>query len=272
MKYTDRIAGLISDRKSFDAEVYTPIGDAIVELEKRWNDPVLEKKIDSYLCQDIPLQFKNGFRFVLFRHLCTPNYEMNRFVSATDAFGWKPVFAEYPKDKFTPQNLSKYYLGKVCFHFGHGKKGGGKMKYINLINFNDSNGKPISSINTLWGQSLKDFHREWLLSRYPQFVGDDVFFDSSEWFKNNGGSAKEYYKKLLALFIRHGILFENFLLSEDESVFTRDYFLPAFLEVYEKMGAKPLIIALSPTEIESNEFWLCYPGQMIDDVNKKLSL
>jgi hypothetical protein len=266
---SNKIKELISDRQKFNDFVYTPIEQAVEKLQSHWNDSKLKTITDTYLNNDIPSIFANGFKFVIYRHLCTPNYEIHRFVSVVDAYELEPVFAEYPEDKFTSNNSEKYYLGKLGFHFGVGKKGGLKIKFKNIIDFNASNGKPISSINTLWGEKLTDFHRNMFIERYPQFKNANVFFDSSKWFSLNGGDAKEYYKKMLALFVRHGILFENFLLDKSELSFTEKYFLPAFLDVIDKTGVKPLIVALEPTEIETDEFWMYHPPIFYDLINNK---
>lgn len=272
MNHEKEIEELVSSHEKFDKVVYTPLNEALEELGRRWEDVDLRKSVSEYLGGDVPEAFADGFNVVTFRHICTPNYELHRFVSVADAFGWKPIFGEYLEDKFTSNNLNKYYLGKMGFHFGHGKKGGGKIKYQNIIDFNKANGHPISSIKTIWGQALVDFHKEIFTARFPQFADQKFFFDSSKWFKDHGGSATEYYKKLLALFVSHGVLFENFILSEKEEMdFTKKAFLPAFFEVWDKLGVKPLIVALAPTDIEGDEFWLHHPGHMIDHVGKNLN-
>ncbi len=267
---TEDISLLIQDRAKFDSVVYTPLSEAMEEITLRWNDLSLKKNIEEYLKNDIPVPFIDEPKFVIFRHLCTPNYELHRFISIADAFEWKPVFGEYPQDKFTPNNLSKYFLGKMGFHFGFGKKGGQKVKYINVIDFNNSNGKSLSALQTLQGQNLKDFHRELFNLKYPQYKEESNFFDSSEWFKNNGNVAKEYYKNFLALFIRNGILFENFLLTGSEGELTNNYFFPAFMNVWKTFGLKPLIVALEPTDIENDEFWMCHPSSLYDHVSNKI--
>jgi hypothetical protein len=87
----------------------------------------------------------------------------------------------------------------------------------------------------------------------------------------NGGKPKEYYKAFLTLCIRNGILFENFILTnEEERRFTKDVFLPIFSEVTERIGMKPLIVALEPTDIEGDKFWMCHPPETFDYVKKKL--
>jgi len=205
----------------------------------------------------------------LCRDIYTPNFETHRFISAADALDLTPVFGEYSSDKFTSNNLSKYYLGKIAFHFGFGKKNGAKIKYKNIIDFNKANGKPLSSITTHWNQNLVDFHRELFLLKYPQFT-DEFFFDISKWLTKNGGNAKFFYNKFLALFVRHGILFENFMLEKEELKFTKEYFLPAFFKAWEDLGEKPIIIALAPTEVEGDLFWFYYPPEFLKNIEDKL--
>jgi hypothetical protein len=265
-----QIEELVSDRKKFNEFVYTPLEEAIGEIEKRQADVDLTKKVAIYLNNHIPEPLTKESRFVIFRHLCTSNYELHRFISIADGFDYNLMLCEYKNDKFTPNNPLKYFLGRLGFHFGYGRNGGHKVIYRNIIDFNSSNGRPLRTIKTLWGQNLTDFHRELLTTRYPKLNGKNLFFDYSDWFQQNGGSAKKYYEKLLALFIYHGILFENFSLEGEEYNFTKEYFLPAFLKVTKKLGYRPLIIALEPTEVENEYFWLCHPSGELSFVDQKL--
>jgi hypothetical protein len=266
MDYTKKIGELVADRKKFEQEVYTPLNDAIVELKIREKDKVLEKKVCEYLNHNVPEPMSNGGKAVIFRQLVTPNYEICRFMCIPDATDLVPVFWEYYTDKFTPNNPMKLRWGKMGFHFGIGKKGGKKTTYENIIDFNKSNGKKISEVNTLWGQNLKDFHHELLSEVFPKATS--FLFDASDWFHANGNTASEYYKRYMALFIRHGILFENFVLENSERPFIKEKFLPAFYEVWDKIGKKPLIVALEPTEIEGDDFWMHHPAHILKHVEK----
>lgn len=260
MEKLPSISDLVKDRARFDSFVYTPIREAIQELARRSKDQGLTKKIENLLHGDIPEPLSRKPRAVIFRQLKTPNYEMRRFVSLVEGLGkLEPLFWEYAADKFTPNNEYKRALGKLLFFGGKGKKGGSKIDALNIIDFNQSNGKQISSLLTLWGQNFVDFHHEFFDTCFRSMPGTS--YDSSDWFSHNGRSANGYYKSFLALFIKHGILFENFLLDETEFTFTKDIVLPAFLSVYSETGLKPLVVALEPTSIEGDKFWLCYPGQ-----------
>lgn len=262
-KHRTKIEKLLSDKKSFQDYVYTPPMEAIKELKRRWSDDLLKPNTP------IPKIFETGFKAVLHRQLVTPNYELLRFMIIADGFNFEPVFFEYLNDKFVTESEWKYCLGSLHFFFGYGKKGGIKIQRQNIINFNEANGKKIGDIKTTWGQKLADFHHELFAQRFPDL--SNSIYDGSKWYAQNGGCAKEYYKPFLSLFLKHGILFENFLLDNKELCFSREVFLPALLEVEEEYGVKPLIVALEPTDFEEDIFWTCYPPEnkrMIEEKTK----
>ena len=253
------INALVADRKAFNDFVYTPLKEAVVELEKRRKDKKLEAKINDLLKGDIPEPLKEKSKIVMFRQLVSPNYEIRRFVNVADAWEVDILFWEYHNDKFTSNNELKHALGKMPFYTGMGKDGRARITNFNIIDFNTSNGKKISEVKTLWGQSLIDFHHKFFRNRYSDV--NHHFFDASKWFKEHGAGAAGYYTNFLSLFIRHAILFENFLLDSREISFTKDIFLPAFINIYRITGLKPIIVALEPTHIEGDKFWVCYPNE-----------
>ena len=171
----------------------------------------------------------------------------------------EPLFWEYYEDKFTSHNEWKHALGKLAFFGGVGKKGGVKIDAFNIIDFNYWGGEKLSAVRTLWGQPLIEFHHEFFDATFRPL--SDCTFDASDWFTINGKNAHGYYQNFLSLFIRHGILFENFMLDEKEFTFTRDVVLPAFIAVCRATGRKPLIVPLEPTTIEGERFWMCYPDK-----------
>jgi len=266
-----QIEDLVSDREKFNKFVYTSVNDAVNELEKRRSEN-LQSRVTKFLSVGVPEALNNQKRAVVFRQLVTPNYELRRFISLVDAIDrFSPLFFEYANDKYTDNNEWKYHLGKMLFYAGTGKKGGEKITRLNIIDFNTSRGKKISEVRTIWGQSLIDFHHELFDEVYKEKNKEIAFFDASQWFSKSGGNAKEYYKNFLALFVSHGLLFENFMLDVKELTFTKDIFLPAFIQVLNETGKKPLIVALEPTEVESNLFWMCHPYNTKEFVDSKLN-
>lgn len=271
--FEKEIEELVSNKQAFSEFIYTSLEDAVKELSLRQGDEKIKQYINEFLVAGVPEPFKDKKCAVLFRQIATPNYEVRRFVSIVDALGkeFKPLFFEYLEDKFTDNNEWKYSLCKMSFFAGKGKKGGSKIDRLNIIDFNAFKGKKFSEITTFWGQKLGDFHRELIKRTYSHFDAGS-FYDASDWFAQSGGHAKDYYTHFLKLFLQNGILFENFMIDEKELSFTKEVFLPAFMKVLKDTGKKPLIVALEPTDIEGDEFWMCHPHTSIEYVKAKLNL
>jgi hypothetical protein len=269
--FNKEIERITSDRKIFNDFVYTSLEDALAELELRKGDQKIKRYINKTLNTGIPTSLVESGKMVFFRQLATPNYEMRRFVTIADALSdkIKPVFFEYHEDKFTDNNVWKYHLGKLPFYKGQDKHGNKISQKILTIDFTSNNGKRISEVKTLWGQSVIDFHHELFIKAFPH-LDYGVFFDGSEWLLKNNGSAKHYYLPFLKLFLSHGILFENFMLDTKEIRFTKEIFLPAFIKIYRDTGKKPLVVALEPTEIEGDDFWMHHPHESMELVKNKL--
>jgi hypothetical protein len=257
------IEKLVKDREAFNAFVYTSFEEVISELRERSNHTHKPHHVEP------PDVMKGDPRFVLFRHIATPNYEVRRFMSAADAAEFKPLILEYAADEFLSINHWKYSLAKIAFYKGSDKKGGIKTEYRNIIDFNTSNRKALSDIKTNWNQGLVDFHHEFFLRHFPKHK--ENIYDLSDWLKKNGNNAKSYYKAFLSLFLHNAVLFENFLLEGEELQFTKEVILPAFIEIIKETGHKPLIVALEPTEIEGDLFWLCHPHSEREFVLEKLN-
>lgn len=259
---------IIADRKLFDSHIYTNLNDAIQELHLRQKDEDLKAKVRKMLPAGIPSLMNDRMNVVLFRHIATPNYEIRRFMSVADALEeHNTLILEYTADKFTNRNESKYFLGRICLDKGMNKNKESMFECQNIVDFNSNNSKPISSVKTLWGQPLVDFHHELFESVFPKFRNSIV--DVSDWLKLHGSTAKEYYKSFLLLFVRDGILFENFLLDGKEVSFTKEIIMPCIEEITRELGVRPLIVALSPTEIEVDKFWFSHPYSDKDFISRR---
>jgi len=252
------IADLLANRDAFNKRIYTPWEEALAEMEARQNNEALRTYVAAQLPEGLPASMQGKKSLVLFRHVATPNHEVARFAMCADALNtFNPLVLEYTQDKFNDRNEWKYYMGKLRFHKGINSKGEPMFEQIVVMNFNESNNKPISSIKTHWGQSLVDFHHELFAHAYPSLKDNRA--DVSEWLKHLGPSAKEYYKAFFSMFLQDGVLFENFLMDGKEMKFTEEVILPAILELEAETGFKPLIVALEPTGIEGDHFWLSHP-------------
>lgn len=241
------------NRLKFNKKFYTPLDEAIKEIENRRKDKDLIKKIETYI-GEIPEPFNESVCAVMFRFVASPQEEMIEFFKRVNQTNLKPSFWEYYDDKYHSGNFCKYSLGKLLIHKGVDKNFNNIFKIENVIDINTSNGKKIKEIKTLNGESFIDFHHNLFYKVVP--VPKNSLYDASDWFKIQGGSADVYYKKFLSLFLVHGILFENFLLDDKDDDFTKKVFIPAFLDVQKKFGLKPLIVELLDTgNFDSDKFW-----------------
>jgi hypothetical protein len=257
------------DREAFNSFVYCPLDKAVQELKKRQSNKRLEEYVERILPAGIPEIMRGKQNIALFRHIATSNYEISRFVMVADSFPeFQPLILEYTSDKFNDRNECKYYLGKLRFHKGINKKGETMFERVNIIKFNESNNKPISSLFTHWGERLVDFHHRLFNASFPQLKGG--VYDLSDWLHKVGPSAKQYYKSFFTLFIKDAILFENFLLDGKEDSFTKEIILPALEDIQKECNVKPLIVALEPTDIEGDQFWLSHPYKVKQLLDEKM--
>lgn len=259
---------IMSDHGIFNQVVYTPLSEALRLLEERQNDPVLMSKISELLNGDIPEVLKSGKSGVQFRQIATPNHDARHFISITKDHDLKTVFFEYLDDKFTSNNEFKHSLGQLRIHGNVNKNDVYPIEKITIVDFNEFNGKKLKDVNTVWGESLLEFHRK-LFGTHDYDVSDFFMYEASQWLKNNGGSASEYYKNFFLLFVCNGILFENFLLDDADGEFSKNVVLPAIDYVVQKTGVKPLIVPIGPLEIETDSHWICYSPNIKDLIPKK---
>ena len=65
-------------------------------------------------------------------------------------------------------------------------------------------------------------------------------------------------------------MIDNFELSGCEFEFTKNVFLPAFIQVWKSTGKKPLIVPLVPTNEEGNLQLFYYPPDLLIEVDHHL--
>lgn len=241
-------------------DIYTPLEEAKEEIWRRWNDQALKEKVTRFL-GDIPVVFQAGPRACYDRNVISPNNEFIEFLSLSRTTHLKPLGFEYFADKFVSGNIDKYYLGIMPFHKGVNRKNQRIYQYKRIIDFNKFDGKSFKNITTLWGENLIDFHHR-LISMKSLAIDK---YDASLWLMLNGGNASDYYLKSLALFICHGILFDNYDEGEEEE-FDRQVVFPAIKEITKLFHHKPLIIRLLPPG-EAYDLWCySYPGEIEQEV------
>jgi len=235
---------------------YTPMSVAKKEIWSRWNDKELRKKVDNFLSPGILEIFKSKPRAVFCRYVFSPNFEFKYFLDLAKIAGLRPLCLQYACNKFVAKNTPNYHLCRLFFYDGDGKRGGSKIDTLKIVDFNKWEGERLDEINTLKYGNLVDFHNELLKKAFP---GEDYeIFDFSKWFNRAKQRSEYYYLHYLALFVCHGVLFENFLTNEEEIEFTRDKVIPSFNKIQEIFGVKPLIFPLNPFKSEESPSWFYY--------------
>lgn len=245
--------------------MYTDIKEALLELKRRQAIPGVTEKVSSYLNNDIPAPLTNTvISAVLFRNLFTPDYELEVFEQIAKANQLEPVLFEYTHDKFVAVNEDKYALGKLYFYLGTTGSTTSNMYARKVVDFNSAEGKQISELQTISGENFVHFHHR-ILDMYSPSSSKNIY-EISKWLKEHGGNAKEYYKAFLALFITHGILFDNFRTTGAEGAFSENVFKPAFQIVEDHFGMKPLICSLQAPEDEDNPKWWGYDKSRMEGI------
>jgi len=235
--------------------IYTSLDEAKIEIQKRWDNEELKEEVMKYL-GEIPQFFSGGPRAVIFRNIITPDHELLHFLDLADEAGLRPLGLEFTRDNFCTRNADKLCLGKMTFFEKRDSIGGVVMHHTKVIDLMKNDNKKFSEIETFAGEKLVDFHHRLLAQGPAERI---ELCDMSEWLAENGGYAREYYKRVLAFFICHGVLFESFVTDASEEVFERDVTLPAIKEVESLFGMKPLTVQLLPDT--EDKYWWCYPKE-----------
>lgn len=238
-------------------DFYTTLDDAKIEIWKRWNNQSLRKKAAEYLKNDIPTAFLGEPRAVLFRNIASPDFEFLYFLELSKKIGLKPLVLEYLNDKFSTRNSDKLSLVKLAVFEKRNKKGEPIVSYKKIIDIKANDNKRFTEIETTENKRLVDFHHDLIARSVPEGVDT---FDMSEWIGRNGSSAVEYYKSFIALFICHGVLFENFVTNESESAFEKRTVLPAIDNAKQRFLAEPVICPLASDP--NDMYWWMYPNEI----------
>lgn len=244
--------------KPHEIDIYTSLEEAKQELYRRWNDNDLRKEVAASIGTE-PSLLTEEPKACLSRFITTPNFELFKFLELTYQIELKPVFIEHANDLFYSGNLDKRARGKLHFFFKRDKRGEAIYARRRIVDFYKYDGKPLRSVQTLWNESLIDFHHRLLLN-YP--MTNLEIFDMSNWCSVNGGKAKEYYCCFLSLFICNGVLFENFITNEEDERFSESVVFPALKSIFERFGLKPLVVPLLPHDEASDIYWCSYSSEL----------
>jgi len=182
---------------------------------------------------------------VFFRHAPAFRMEDAVFYRLAEASGLVPYFGSYIDDTFV--SLSSYKRSLIKHHVfcGVGRSGGPKTEKRVLQTMPRCQGQQLGKIMCQdRSRPLVRFHEH---ERNQHLSGHAAFFaDYSDWF-SDFGRAKDYYTAYLAMFVAHGVLFEDYHGGESGAVldrFTAEVFEPSFKEVEALFGLTPLIVPM----------------------------
>lgn len=249
-------------------DIYTSLEEAKEEIWRRWKNASLREKVTNYLGQ-IPPLINQEPRAYLDRTVISPDNEYTNFIEKAKKANLRYIGFEYLKDKFVTINPDKFGLARMAFYHGKNRSGEAIINHRCIIDCTAFDGEHFDKIITLWGEPLVDFHHR-ILFMNPSPI---ELFEASSWFMFHGGNAAEYYHKFLALFICHGILFEDYIKNEkEENRFFVEVVIPSFKRVFKIFGVKPLIIPLLTSDRTSiDKYWYCYPTDIEKEVIRCLN-
>jgi len=221
--------------------VQTPLHKAVKESRRRQKDTALRQAVSDFLNEDIPVHF-NGTQpvFYLSRYIATPDYETLSYYEQVSRYNLPIVIGEDTTDIFTAQSSLKRNLLKLPIVSGISKDGSGILEYNTIGDFNSQQGIALDDLKIHNNMNLVAFHKK-LCGR---FLPSEIFVvDESEWVsRNSRGDLIRLYERMLALFLVHGIMLEQYEL--DEIDFLESVVWPAMQLTKKRFGHTPLIASL----------------------------
>lgn len=244
-------------------DFYTPAKEAGEIIHERWQNKELRKTIEERYGKNIPKEILYGHHGVLWRQIGTPDREFARFLDLAEEANIEPICLETVEDKFVKENFTKLGLTNLPFMTGLTKNEKTIAEKIKIIDFDQTVGKRLCDIKTLWGESLVDFHHWFLCAVFP--VMKNRVVGIYKWIKNNGATPREYYPAVMAFALCHYVLFDDYDLLVAEDEFTKETVLPAFKKIEAEFGLRPLIVKISkPGEHAADPYWWCYAKETRD--------
>jgi hypothetical protein len=233
--------------------IYTSLEDARSAVRDRWQNTALKSHVEKELGQYLWLQLSKSPRGVYWRCFSSPENGFTFFLQSSHWLGLYPFMPEYIEDKFVSINEEKQGLGRLRIIMPDGAKA-----TADIVNWRNSEGKPISQVFLLTGERLVQFHhRLFHFAAYPVERSD-----MSPWFISLKPAVRYYYY-VLSHFVTHGVLFETFVDEEDarENQFTHEVVYPSIEQIERTFGVRPLIVRLYPPNQTPEEdfYWWSYP-------------
>lgn len=236
---------------------YFSLDEAREEIKKRWNNHDLRKKVKEELGKNFINFFDSDKpRSVLFRQIISPDNGFCFFYQESKYIDARPTVFEFLDDMFVSFNEEKKGYGRLHVN----------DTCVDIIDFHKSEKMLLKDLITKRDENLVEFHH--LLIKESGLNVD--IFDMSKWFKSIG-EAKDYYYYFLLHFVANGVLFESFILDnedEKECAFTKSIVLPVIEKIHQKFNLDPVIIKMYPDQQTKEEdiYWWSYPYH----INKKI--
>lgn len=249
------------------AQIYTPIESAIKEIKTRSKNIVLIERITEFLKGDVLEHFKGDPIFYLSRHIASPNFEALRLIEIGKQYDeLKIVIGQDPGDKFVSHNVMKRALAKMPISKGLTHNLDEIIEFISIIDFNSAEGEKFCNIQTKTGENFVTYHNELFSIISPNTI---TIADESKWVdRNHRGKLIENYKKLFAMMLATGVMFETY--EDVEGEFIDQVLLPAMDFIHKTFGYRPLICDLVPAEIKYKHNWDGYPSILYGIVRRPL--
>ena len=233
-----------------DQNIYTPVDQALTELRRRRQDRDLVARVAAFLGNDIPDYLLSDDCFVLARHIATPNNEALYVLEQAHRHGAMAVFSQDPNDMFTSVNNLKRRLARpeICQETATGRA----YRKLDILDVPAAEGLALKNLRCRDGRRLIDFHN----GLFEKVEGTNYrIVDDSDWIdRNHRGDMMSHYRRFLALFVTHGILFEEFETGNDE-VLRQQIVRPLLAEMWGKLGARPLIVQPYREEQDTDEVY-----------------
>jgi hypothetical protein len=238
-------------------DVFTSPAQACSEILERRKNTELLSAVYTFLDGDIPEHFSQESPIsYLCRHVATPNYETLRFVELAQTFAFPMVIGQDLDDIFVSNNVLKLALGKLPVTKGVTRTGEEIIENFTVVDFATAQGEPLRNITTFRGTTLPQFHLNLFRNIYPERVS---VIDESDWInRHSRGDIKKHYVRLLSLLVAHGVMFEFY--EDSEIDFVHEILNPAFTEVTERFGHRPLITNLVDDSLAYARNWNSYPS------------
>jgi hypothetical protein len=249
------------------SNVFTPLPEAITEITTRRRNQKFFQAVNTYLNNDVPPHFSQPHPILyLCRHIATPNFEALRFIEIGRPTGLPLVIGEDHKGIFFADNRLKRALGKLPIVKGLTRHRDEIVEYCTVIDFAQAQGCPFNVIETIFRIPIIAFHH----ALFNEIYQDEVtIIDESTWIdRNHREDLQEQYKRMLALLIVHGIMLESY--SPDEQRLVEAVLGPAFTEITEHFGVRPLIAELISSELEQKRDWNAYPSVLYQHIRGRL--